>query len=446
MIHWYKGKGLPELLPFVCWSPFREQVLVRAVLSPPQWYLPGERFEMVRQQENRDTGKLLTPTAFHFTSGKIFTKLYQLAVVSRISKKHTLAVSNKKNKRRPTKSPRGKVSRRLWAKWSSARLLDLRMCDLDLSIKGSVLEERINQVYYELERHDLCFRPYFWLSDDWFTPDGCTGIAIPFYLAHPRLMQLERNQLGEVEGGTRQWCMKLLRHEVGHTLDHAFKLHRRRKWQRLFGSSSHKYPRTYRPNPYSRRYVQHLEYWYAQSHPDEDFAETFAVWLQPNSRWKKRYRGWPAMKKLEYVDELMAEIAGTHPLVRTRTRVDSLATLRKTLREHYQQKKTVYAKDYTDVYDADLRQLFTDRRGFIPREAASSFIRRIRPHIYQLTSCWIGEYHYLLDHVIKSMIGRCRDLKLYVKGPERRIMIKFIILLTKHTMDSLYRNRYWVEM
>jgi len=339
-----------------------------------------------------------------------------------------------------------KLSSQVWGRWPTELLLNLRMCDLDLSIRGTLLEGRIERVCQELKRRHLQFRPYFWLSDDWFTPDGYTGAAIPFYLAHPRLMKLERSQVGDVEGGTHQWCMKLLRHEVGHTLDHAFLLHRRRKWQNLFGYSSHKYPRIYRPNPYSKRYVQHLEYWYAQSHPDEDFAETFAVWLQPKSQWRKRYRGWPALKKLEYVDELMTEIAGKKPLVRTRAHEDSLATLKKTLRNHYQQKRTVYAKEYAVLYDPDLRQLFTDKRGRTRRESASAFIRRVRPQVYRLISSGMGDYQYQLDHVIRDMIGRCRELKLYVKEAERQTIIKFTILLTKHTMDSLYRNRYWVEM
>lgn len=361
-------------------------------------------------------------------------------------RKRTVASRTKKIAGRGAKGTARKLSSRVWARWSTEQLLDLRMCNLDLSIKGTVLEGRVERVREELDRRNLRFRPYFWLSDDWFTPDGSTGTAIPFYLAHPRLLRLERSQTGEVEGGTLEWCMRILRHEVGHALDHAFMLHRRRRWQRLFGLSSYNYPRFYRPNPYSRRHVQHLEYWYAQSHPDEDFAETFAVWLQPHSQWRKRYRGWPAIKKLEYVDELMSEIAGKRPLVRTRTQVDSLVTLKKTLREYYTQEAVAYARDYTVVYDRDLRQLFTNERGRKPRESASAFIRRVRPGIQRLVSCWIGEYRYQLDHVIKDMIGRCRELKLYVEGTERQTMIKFTILLTKHTMDSLYRNRYWVEM
>ena len=168
-------------------------------------------------------------------------------------------------------------------------------------------------------------RPHAWISSEWFSPADVPGIAIPFYLAHPRLMKLEKKMMLEVEGGTWSECMAILRHEAGHAVQHAYQLQRRRRWQQLFGPSSKHYPRYYRPNPASRRYVQHLRRWYAQSHPDEDFAETFAVWLRPRSNWRTRYAGWPALKKLEYVDELMGEIAGKRPPVTTRERVDPLS-------------------------------------------------------------------------------------------------------------------------
>lgn len=344
-----------------------------------------------------------------------------------------------------TRSSR-RIPRHIWSKYSTEKLLDTRMCDLDLSIEGSVLEERIEKVREELERRNLLFRPYFWLSDDWFTPHGMTGSAIPFYLAHPRLVRLERSQIDEVEGGTRDWCMKLLRHEVGHALDHAFYLYRRRRRQQLFGLSSHSYPRFYRPNPYSRRHVQHLEYWYGQSHPDEDFAETFAVWLKPRSQWRRQYRGWPAMKKLEYVDELMSEIAGRRPPLRTRARVDPLPTLRKTLREHYKRKRESYDTEYPDYYDQDLKRLFTEGRGRNRGESGAAFIRRVAPDVIRLVSPWTGENRYLLEQVLRDMTGRCRDLKLYAKHTDGRGKTELAILLTKHAVDTLYRNPRWVEL
>ena len=87
-----------------------------------------------------------------------------------------------------------------------------------------------------------------WLSSEWFSPDGIPGIAIPFYLAHPRLRKLEHRQILEVEGGTEGECMRILRHEAGHAIDTAYRLHRRKRWREIFGSFSQPYPDSYRPN------------------------------------------------------------------------------------------------------------------------------------------------------------------------------------------------------
>src|ERR1019366_8692110 len=211
----------------------------------------------------------------------------------------------------------------------------------------------------ELQARGIRLRPHAWMSSEWFSPADVPGIAIPFYLAHPRLMKLEKKMMLEVEGGTWSECMAILRHEAGHAVQHAYQLHRRREWQKLFGKSSTKYPESYRPNPASKKYVQHLRRWYAQSHPDEDFAETFAVWLRPRSNWRTRYAGWPALKKLEYVDELMGEIAGERPPVTTRERVDPLPKLSQTLGEHYQKKQAFYAFKPPKTYDRDLSHLFS---------------------------------------------------------------------------------------
>ena len=213
------------------------------------------------------------------------------------------------------------------------------MCDLGLTIEGSKLVASIAQLHAELENRKLAFEPHYWLSDEWFTPDGVGGIAIPFYLAHPRLEQLEERQMLEVEGGTHDWCVKILRHEAGHAIDNAYQLQRRRKRLKLFGPSSAEYPEYYTPKPYTKSFVLHLDSWYAQSHPDEDFAETFAVWLNPHSQWRERYADWPALKKLEYMDELMQELAGHPPRRVSRRKLAPLPSLKKTLRQHYDRKR-----------------------------------------------------------------------------------------------------------
>ena len=169
----------------------------------------------------------------------------------------------------------------------------------------------------ELEGRHLA-RPHYWLSDEWFTPDGIQGVAVPFYLAHPRFARLELAQMLEVEGGDAESCLKILRHEAGHAIDNAYRLQRLPTRRRVFGLPSTPYPEYYTPKPYSKSFVQHLDHWYAQSHPDEDFAETFAVWLDPQSIWPTRYAGWPAQRKLEYVDRLMRRLAGTPPAMASR--------------------------------------------------------------------------------------------------------------------------------
>ncbi|MBN1441155.1 MAG: putative zinc-binding metallopeptidase [Planctomycetes bacterium] len=325
-------------------------------------------------------------------------------------------------------------------------LLDTRICDLALSIEGSWIEPRIQALRAELKQSALHFRPHFWLSSDWFTPDGIPGVAIPFYLAHPRLMQLEEKQMLEVEGGTEDWCMRLLRHEVGHAIDNAYHLRRRRRWRQHFGKCSQAYPEFYQPRPFSRRFVIHLDYWYAQSHPSEDFAETFAVWLGQPSTWRKRYQNWPALKKLEYVDQLMKDIAAKEPPNRSRARLEPIHRIRTTLREHYEEKRARYGVGYPDFYDRDLRRLFSSTPAAGKAERAAAFLRRIRPEIRRLVARWTGQYQYMIDQVLKDMIDRSRELNLFVHHPDEQTKLEAAILLAVQTMNYLHGGHHRIAL
>lgn len=324
--------------------------------------------------------------------------------------------------------------------------MEMRLCDLELTVEESWLVKPIRTVLRELERKDLHLKPHFWLSDDWFCPDGVPGVAIPFYLAHPRLVRLERSEMLTVEGGSYRECVKILRHEIGHAMDHAYNLNRKKKWRQLFGPSSRKYPDYYRPNPASKRYVQHLDYWYAQAHPDEDFAETFAVWLAPRSQWRKRYRSWPAIKKLRYVDELMTGLQGVKPKVRSRRKIDPLRTLKQTIGEYYEEKKERYGTSYPDVYDRELKMVFSDDPKHKRSETAAAFLRRNRSHIRRMVARWTGEYEFTLDQVFNEMIGRCKELKLRAVGTDRQLRLDFTILLTVKTMHHLYTQHHWLPL
>jgi hypothetical protein len=335
-----------------------------------------------------------------------------------------------------------------WAEWPTEQLLQLRIKDLGLSIEGTWLEPRVDALYRTLERRGFRLKPHIWLSEEWFSPQGVPGFAIPFYLAHPRLIRLERSQMLDVEGGNLGEFTRIMRHEAGHAVQHAYQLQRRRAWQAHFGKSSERYPDYYRPNPASKRYVQHLRLWYAQSHPDEDFAETFAVWLRPRARWRKRYAGWPALQKLEYVNELMAEIAGARPLVSTRRRVDPVNTLTKTLAEHYEERKAKYSESLPDIYDRDLRRIFSDSPEHRNQPLASSFLRRNRTEIRRMVAKWTGEYELTLDVVLGQMVRRARELRLRAVGGDRQLRMDFAVLLTVKTMHFLYSEgrRDWIPL
>lgn len=333
-----------------------------------------------------------------------------------------------------------------WVTWSDERLLEVRLCDLPVQIEGSPVEEQIQQLATELEAQRFLFRPHYWLSDEWFTPDGVPGMTIPFYLVHPRLAKLELNQMYEVEGGTPDWCMRILRHETGHAIENAYHLRRRRRRQQLFGKSSKPYPDYYSPKPYSKSFVLHLDMWYSQSHPDEDFAETFAVWLTPGSMWRERYAGWPALKKLEYMDDLMRELAGTPPPVTSQEPVDPLSTLQKTLREHYKAKREHYGLAHPTFYDRDLRRLFSAAPEFKANKTAASFLSRLRKEVRRKVADWTGEYQYTIDQVLESMISRCRELHLRLAVPEDQAKMDFTILLTVQTMNYLHSGRHRVAL
>jgi hypothetical protein len=300
------------------------------------------------------------------------------------------------------------------------------------------MEERIAQLTRELAERGLTFPIRYYLSDEWFTPDGVSAIAIPFYLAHPRLEKLEEAQMLEVEGGEHEWCMRILRHEAAHALDNAYRLRLRRRRRELFGSPSEPYPEFYAPKPYSRSYVLHLDAWYAQSHPDEDFAETFAVWLTPNSDWPSRYAGWPALKKLEYVDRLMKSLAGRPPVVDRTEEVEPLRLVRKTLRQHYRRKRRHYGVDHPAFYDRDLRRLFSDAPEYAANITAVQFLARIRRPTRRLVSSWTGIYQYTIDQVLEDIIQRCRELKLRLAVPEDQARQEFTVLLTVQAMNYLH--------
>jgi len=329
-----------------------------------------------------------------------------------------------------------------WAALKDEELLAVRICDLGVGIEGSELEGRVHQFHNDLAARGVTLRPDCYLGDEWFSPAGVPAIAIPFYLAHPRLKNLELHQMLDVEGGTAEWCQMLLRHECGHAIDHAYQFSSRKDWQSVFGSHEAEYtPETYRPRPYSKSFVRHLPNWYAQAHPDEDFAETFAVWLAtPPEEWRERYRGWKALEKLEYVDCLMRESAGKQPVVKRGRRISEARKLRKTLARYYAGRRKLYAEDFPDVYDADLRAIFGN--GEPGGEAAAKVMQKNRAALIASIVQWTGQRKYTVSMLVRKLMLRCRELKLLAPREPARLHFELASYLATLVTNHLYTGRF----
>jgi len=323
---------------------------------------------------------------------------------------------------------------------SHEELLQTRLCDLGLTIKGTVIEDYINQLYDELKLKGMQLLPPCYISDEWFSPHGVAAIAIPFYLAHPRLLALEKKMMHAVEGGTKPEALKLLRHECGHAYVHAFNLTRKSRWRQIFGHPGKTYMEHYRYRPYSKSFVNNLRDFYAQSHPEEDFAETFAVWLDPQSNWKQHYENWPAMRKLAYVEELMDSLKETAVKVAAKDFYYPIHKIKKRLVLHYDRMIKMYGEDIEDFFDEDLKKLFPASEG--KGTSAAELIARHRRLIEESICRHTKEKKYVASSLLTKLIRRMKVLKLHVHGEPKDCIVEFSVYLTSLISNYRYTNQY----
>ncbi len=293
-------------------------------------------------------------------------------------------------------------------------LLSRPIRELGLTLAGSPVERFVEQLYRELDAKGLSkFRPACYLTDEWGCPSGEPIIGIPFYLAHAALAQLEK-ETRDLEDARE--IMMYLRHEAGHAFTYAYKLHNKPEWKQIFGPFRRPYRDNYRPAPFSRDYVRHLPGWYAQKHPDEDFAETFAVWLTPRSNWRKRYRGWGAMEKLRYLNRLARQLGKSDPARRrgqTDITVDEMET---TVAEFYHKDGLQSALEEVAVTeltpDTDLRDIFPvskRRKSALP---AREFLHQHRKAVIDKVAQWTGAQRPLIKTLMDTIEKRAGELDL----------------------------------
>lgn len=322
-----------------------------------------------------------------------------------------------------------------------SELLRLRFCDLPLRLKGSVIEQRAHSVFDELEARDICCRPSLWISDQWYNPDQVVGFAVPFYLLHPRLIRLERKMMLEAEGASLDEALSIVRHETGHAVDEAFQLSKMREYRKIFGSPNRTYPKDYIADPDSRDYVQHLNAWYAQSHPVEDFAETFAVWLASKNGWRRRYRDWPAYEKLSAVDGWMQRLRNVEPEIKSKRVANELRESTQTLAQHYEEKREFYCIEAADEFDGSLQRIFKAHHAPRGRSdiSAAALLAEHRTRLRRTTAKPLGVPAYVVDQVLRQLVHRARILKLRHSGAKAET-VKRVSRLVSRATASIIRN------
>jgi hypothetical protein len=297
----------------------------------------------------------------------------------------------------------------------------------------------------ELAAKRIAFQPSFYLTDSWGCPDRVPVIGIPFYLADRRLVRIEEEQTGEVED--EKTTMMFLRHEAGHAVNYAYRLWHQPDWIRLFGAFTKPYREEFRPDKFSRRFVRHIEAYrygrtYAQKHPDEDFAETFAVWITPRSNWRTRYRAWPVLEKLEFVDRMMRTVGRERPRRPGQRLVRPVESMSLLLADWYGQKAERLRRAAQGYVDDKLREIFPPVGGKALRPADALFRERTVDLATRVVR-WSGIEDDEAAALIAKLEGRCRALGLNyrLRDTTRRLM-DATALAVSLAMDFAYIGRF----
>jgi hypothetical protein len=319
-------------------------------------------------------------------------------------------------------------------------VLGKKVSELGLRVEGSPVESYVRQLYEDLDRRGFKrFRPVCYLTDEWGCPDQQPVLGIPFYLADPKLRKIEK-AVDALE--TDRQVMMYMRHEAGHVFNYAYRLYTTPEWRRLFGPFFRPYRDDYRPIPFSRNFVRHIEGWYAQKHPDEDFAETFAVWLTPRSAWRRRYKGWPAMQKLRYVERVARALADVEPIVKTGDVDITPDDISVTVEQFYEAAGQERQARIDIALDAHLHEIFLTRKRKEAKPAAD-IVNKYRPELIEKITYWTGVPRPVVRALIDSICRTCQRMKLWgERGEEARYLVEVTALATTLAMNFLTRGRF----
>jgi hypothetical protein len=319
---------------------------------------------------------------------------------------------------------------------SEEKLLSCRISDLGLAIEGTRLEQLIDKVYIELKQAGISFKPKIYLSDEWGCPSNIPVIGVPFYLADSGLMEMESKNT-EIEPENEAEVLMYFRHEVGHALNYAYRVYAKLSFRRVFGRFSLPYREDYLTTPFSTRFVRHLPGWYAQKHPDDDFAETFAVWLDPSSDWRHKYQDTPAMDKLLFVEEFVRQYGDKPPAVSGGRRDKPLSQLTITLRQWYNHRKKTKMDILKDIINIDLRTLFPEKEGL----PAADILRANKQYLIREVNLWTGINRFVLAALVDELAERLKIMAL-TAGPQTESLPRISIFIATLAMNYQTRREF----
>ena len=329
--------------------------------------------------------------------------------------------------------------------------------DMSLTIAGTWLQPVLHEFEEELQAAGIKrLSPSFYLANEWGVSDSL-AIGIPFYLATPELMAVQAERVGHVEGSTRLEILRYLRHEMGHVICYAYRLYDDEEYVRIFGANTQPYVEEFHVEPFSRRYVRHLPGWYAQKHPEEDWCETFAVWITPGTNWRAEYADWPeAFHKLVYCHDTIARIGDMEPLATSTKQEDDIAHFPGSVAQFYeslessaQELLTLGKVEMPAGIDGALKSIFEDlgsrddKSSQAPRRPASTLIvkleRMLVDHVYR----WTGHFPERTRPLLRHLATRADQLtQVYPEDRELEAAIAVTALVTTLAMNFGTHGKY----
>jgi hypothetical protein len=335
-----------------------------------------------------------------------------------------------------------------------SNLYSSRIRDLGLELAGTSLEQIVAEFEQEVQdKVCLPLKPHCYLSTEWGVPFGTIAIGIPFYLARPDLIELHREEAGHVEGLGREDILRYLRHEMGHVVNYAYKLYEDERWVQQFGAITQPYEENYRPQPFSRKFVRHLPGWYAQKHPDEDWSETFAIWMTPNRDWRREYADWPAaLKKLEYCDQTIQRLRDLQPVVTAIDLDENVADLNYSVQQYYKQFYPEEGIAAATGLDGALKAIFEDlaesrAKGEADKALpAAKLIRALQQPLMAEVFRWTGHFPERTRSLLRHLAERAEVLQqVYDRDDEAKARLALTVFVTSLAMNYVHRGSYFPE-